>query len=379
MTDLLEQIKVSGLREYGLYPEEMAQKLAACHGARALVVALNNADTEGAALTLLRRDAGKVFAGMKSVAQIIGTECKVLHIPAYADDLFRSLKTEAEADNIELVCGIVDVRADKDCCLTHIVTMVELSDITSGSYVPGVYVSVNGNDIRKINPDTRIGDLLGEHVKGVQTGYEVRTAEALQITVAQANIENGVLRAITDADCMIDLVQKKLLTSRKYSCGKCVFCREGLLQLEAVQKDVTSDKGSWDGLRLSGEIGEAMAFSTACSMGQNAARIALSAMKVYKEEYEEHIRKHRCVADSCIAFRKVYVDPFACTGCAGCRSVCPTGAIDGAVGYIHIIFDHWCTKCGDCIPVCLAQAIRLTTGRIPRLPDRMLRVGRFTE
>lgn len=205
----------------------------------------------------------------------------------------------------------------------------------------------------------------------------IANRQIVELTVGEAGIENGVLNAITDADCVVDLAQKQLLESRKQSCGKCVFCREGILQLEAMQKDVTVGKGVLSALDMTREIGEAMTYSTPCSMGQNASRIALSAVEAFRGEYEEHIKKRKCAADVCAAFRKVYIDPLACTGCAKCQSACPTDAIDGAEGYIHIVFDNWCTKCGKCLESCPENAIHLTTGRVPKLPKKMMRPGRF--
>ena len=378
MMAILERIKAVGLKEYGVYPEDMAEKLAAHHGSDALVVALNNADVEGGALQLLERSAQKVFDGMNLTADIIGTSRKILHIPDYASNLMDTLANAAEANGVELVQGIVNVRACAASCITHIVTMAEIADIAAGTYTEGVYVSVNGGDFAKVSGETKLSALLGNQVKGVKTGYTVRSAKALELTVGEAGIENGVLNAITDADCVVSLVQTQLLACRKQSCGKCVFCREGLLQLEAMQKDVTIGKGRLDELDMTKEIGDAMTFSTPCSMGQNASRIALSAVEAFRGEYEEHIKKRKCAADVCIAFRKVYVDPTACTGCTACQTSCPHDAIDGAKGYIHMVFDNWCDKCGKCIDSCPENAIHLTTGRAPKLPDRMLRVGRFS-
>lgn len=374
---ILEQIKAAGLREYGVYAVDMAEKLAACRGADALVAALNNADVEGAALGLLRDSPEKVFSGMAAAAEILGTGRKVLHIPDYAPDLPGILGDIAAAHGVELVQGIVNVRVCANSCVTHIVTMADIADIAAGTYVPGVYVSVNGGAFAKTAADTKLSALVGGNVKGVKTGYVVRGASALNLTVGEAGIENGILNAITGSECVVDLVQRQLLDCRKQSCGKCVFCREGLLQLEAMQRDVTAGKGRLDELDLTKEIGEAMTFSAPCSMGQNASRIALSAVEAFRGEYEEHIKRRRCPVDVCLAFRKVYVDPVACTGCAVCQESCPTDAIDGAAGYIHVVFDNWCTKCGSCISACPENAIHLTTGSVPRLPDRMLRVGRF--
>lgn len=374
---ILEQIRSFGLKEYGVYPEDMAEKLAARQGADALVAALNNADVEGPALELLRTKPEKVFAGLDVTAEILGTERKVLHIPDYAADLMDTLAESAKVHGVELVQGIVNIRACERCCITHIATMAEIADIAAGTYTDGVYLSVNGGEFAKVPGDTRLSALLGTGVKGVKTGYVVRSPKALELTAAEAGIENGVLSAITEENCVVSLVQEQLLACRKQSCGKCVFCREGLLQLEAMQKDVTVGKGRLDELDMTKEIGDVMIFSTPCSMGQNASRLALSAVDAFRGEYEEHIRKKKCPANVCTAFRKVYVDPAACVGCAKCQVACPTSAIDGAAGYIHMVFDNWCTKCGACIPACPENAIHLTLESVPKLPDRMLRVGRF--
>ena len=43
---ILNEIRAAALKDYGVYAEDLADKLAAHKGADALVVALNNADTE---------------------------------------------------------------------------------------------------------------------------------------------------------------------------------------------------------------------------------------------------------------------------------------------------------------------------------------------
>ena len=60
-----------------------------------------------------------------------------------------------------------------------------------------------------------------------------------------------------------------------------------------------------------------------------------------------------------------------------CMAACPADAMDGAKGYIHVVADFLCTRCGACIPACPESAIVKTAGAAPKLPDRMMRVGRF--
>ena len=51
--------------------------------------------------------------------------------------------------------------------------------------------------------------------------------------------------------------------------------------------------------------------------------------------------------------------------------------IDGKSNYIHMIDDFECTKCGKCIAVCEEKAIIQTSGKLPKLPNRLTKVGRF--
>lgn len=343
----IEKIAALGVQEYGVYPAALADMIEAKKGAEAVVAALNNADVEGVLLQILEKDAAKVFEGMQIAAEAVGTDKKILHIPAYAAALAAKLAPAAAAQGVEIVNDIVNVRACEGSLLCHIVSMAELRDAVFGESTEGIYVSVNGGELKKVPVSTKLKELVGEDVKGVQTGYIIRGKEALDMTVAEAKIENGVLNAITDADCVVAKVDERLMACRKQSCGKCVFCREGLLQLEAMQKDVTVGKGTLTELDMTREIGEAMTFSTPCSMGQKSALMPLSAIEAFKDEYEAHIKKHKCAANVCKAFQKVYVDPIACTGCA------------------------------KCMPACPEKAIHLTTGAVPKLPAKMMRVGRF--
>ena len=377
--ELMMKMSEAALREYGVYPELLSEKIASAKNADAVIAALNNADVTGASLKIFDTASAKVFEGMKLLGTLAGTDNLVLHIPAYAAALATKLADEAEKNGVKIVVGIVNKRAAAASLVTHILSCVDVADINAGCYNNGTYVSVDGGELYKADPATRLCDLLPASVKGVQAGYKVYNADVLGKTIAEVNPENGVINSINADDCVVDLVDKHLVDCRVQSCGKCVFCREGLLQLEAMQKDITVGKGRMDEIDITREIGDAMTYSTPCSMGQMSSLMATSAVDAFAGEYEEHIKKKKCRAEVCKAFQKVYVDPSACIGCEKCAPACPENAIDGAQGYIHVVFDNWCTRCGECISACPEGAIHKTTERTPKLPDRMMRVGRFTK
>ena len=92
---------------------------------------------------------------------------------------------------------------------------------------------------------------------------------------------------------------------------------------------------------------------------------------------DAHIRKKECPAGACSAFTHIYIDSQLCTGCEDCADICPKDCIEGKRGYIHMLDEFDCDKCGKCVEACEERAIILTSGKLPKLPDRLTKVGRF--
>lgn len=344
----------------------------------AAVAALNNADTDQVLLEVLKADPEKVFEGLAIAAYALGTEKKVLYVPEAEAELAESLEETAAKYQTEVKAEFLNIRANKGNALIHIVTAADLADAFADAYTPGVYVSVNGSEVKKVAPDTKIADLVDtEGAKALLLGYRIHRPEDAEMTVAEAGIANGVVRVLTEKDCIVAETEKKLTASRKQSCGKCVFCREGLIQLQYMQKETTEGRGKMEYLDLTKEIGEAMCYSTPCTMGQVSAEIALTATELFGKEYEAHIKKKNCPAGVCSSFVNIYIDPKLCDGCGECMDVCPKDCIEGKAKYIHMIDDFDCTKCGKCIEACPADAIVQTTGKVPKLPNRLTKVGKF--
>jgi NAD-dependent dihydropyrimidine dehydrogenase PreA subunit len=51
-----------------------------------------------------------------------------------------------------------------------------------------------------------------------------------------------------------------------------------------------------------------------------------------------------------------------CILCAGCASVCPTGALE-LVGNRIVYYPEKCVDCGACVKVCPANVITLKKGK----------------
>lgn len=373
---VLARIKESGMKNYGLYQEPLADLMERAKG-HALDAALNNADTDHALLGLLKTDPESVLEGI-CIARIASDAPDAkLYLPEDETELMSSLKETAKKFDVTLESGIVDVRKTEDDLWLHLEAALALTDLFEDKFADEVYVAVNDGNLKKVNRDTKISDLASlDKAKAVWMGYRYYTPEeAAELTAGDAT--TGLVLVLTDKDCIVDRTDSQLVKYRHASCGKCVFCREGLLQLEYEQKEITEGRGKEEYLDLAKEIGEAMEISTLCSVGKESAKAALDATEKFTDEYTQHIKKNVCPAGVCQAFVHIYVDPAKCKGNGDCIDVCPEGSIEGKPRYISMIDEFDCTKCGKCIAACEEGAIVMTAGKLPKLPNRLTRVGRF--
>ncbi len=379
--EALEQIAALSIPEYGIGSEGLSERLrmaAEESGASGVIAALNNADTDYVLLDVLKEEPEKVFQGIAAAAYLSGTEHAALYVPEHAAELAETYRDLAARYQVVIHTGIVDVRAAKGCVLLHLVTAANLADAFSGAYEPGIYVSVNGSPVKKYPPETKISDVADiSGAKGLLLGYQFHMPEDAGLTLADAGIANGVVSVLTEKDCLVAETEKRLLAARAQSCGKCVFCREGLIQLEYMHKEIIEGRGKMDYLELTKEIGRAMCSFASCTMGQVCAQAPLSAAECFAGEYEAHIKKKNCPAGVCTSFINLYIDPQLCDGCGECVDVCPKDCIEGKANYIHMIDDFDCTKCGECIKACPAGAVCETAGKLPKLPNRLTKVGKF--
>lgn len=383
--DIISQLHSANLREVGVYSHSIADTLEKIlsqkdmkHADLKVVGALDNSDMEGAYLEILQTDARKVFEGLKIIGFVMDTSELFLHIPSYAAEIVKQMEPLSHEYGVKINIGMMDVQTKNETVMYHIITLKNICEVIDGTYAEGNYIAVNGEALKKIPNGIMLGDIVVQkNIKAVEVGYKLFTPEILETLVADLVVENGVIRGLQNNECIVQLTTDRLEAYEKASCGKCVFCREGLIQLKGMTKNLTLGRGKNENLSVVKEIAEAMGYSNLCTIGIKSADILLSSISGFRSEFEEHT-KHKCTSGACSAFTSIYIDPKTCTGCEACLDVCPIDCIEGKKGFIHMIDELDCIKCGKCIAVCDDEAIVMSTARIPKLPSRLTKVGRFT-
>ncbi len=170
---------------------------------------------------------------------------------------------------------------------------------------------------------------------------------------------SGGMIVMDDTSCMVDVARYFLEFLKEESCGKCVPCREGIRRMSDILEDICAGRGREGDIEILEKMGTAIADGSLCALGGSAPNPVLSTIRYFRDEYEAHIRDHRCPAGVCKALITYSIDAEQCTGCGVCLKACAVNAITGEKKKPHIIDSEKCTRCGACIQSCKFNAIHV--------------------
>lgn len=242
----------------------------------------------------------------------------------------------------------------------------------------GVIEVEMGTSVRTILDDIADGMRDGKEFKAVQLGGasgSFITAGDLDIRIDYEELKAkgigmgaGGFVIIDDNTCMVDLVRYYMEFIRNESCGKCIPCREGtgrMLEIleSVIRKPLNEESGTtlerFKGVMQLETIASVMKDTSLCGLGQNAPNPFLSALKNFRDEFEEHIFDRKCRANICRGLRTFSIDVEKCTGCTACAAKCPVNAIYGTRLQPFFIVEEKCIGCGICYDICKFSAINV--------------------
>jgi len=122
--------------------------------------------------------------------------------------------------------------------------------------------------------------------------------------------------------CPVDMALSFLNLCRAQTCGKCVPCRIGLTQLSTLITGVLDGNATLETVELIERTAEMIEQSADCAIGIEAARIVLSGVRGFRDDYVEHVVNKRCLGS--------LENPVPCV------ALCPAGVdIPGYIALVH--------------------------------------------
>ncbi|MDJ0634897.1 MAG: NADH-ubiquinone oxidoreductase-F iron-sulfur binding region domain-containing protein [Xenococcaceae cyanobacterium MO_188.B29] len=156
-----------------------------------------------------------------------------------------------------------------------------------------------GISLREIVEEMGGGVPEGE-IKAVQTGGPSGgciPASMLDIPVDYDSLSkigsmmgSGGMVVMDRATSMVEVAQFYMEFCREESCGKCVPCRAGTVQLDALLTKIVNKKATMDDLTKLEALCQMVKDTSLCGLGITAPNPVLSTLRYFKEEYLELIQ-----------------------------------------------------------------------------------------
>ena len=232
-----------------------------------------------------------------------------------------------------------------------------------------------GITLREIVYDIGGGIPDGKRFKAVQTGGPSGGCipESMmdlpvdfdRLTEVGSMMGSGGMIVMDEATCMVDVAKYFMNFLKDESCGKCTSCREGTKRMHEILTEISEGRGKPEHIDLLEELGWVTMEASLCALGGTAPNPALSTIKYFRQEYEEHILNRRCPAKVCRALLHYRILSELCTACGRCAKVCPEKAITGVQktkkekGKPFEIDPVKCTQCGMCLETCKFDAVEV--------------------
>ncbi|MCA1933797.1 MAG: SLBB domain-containing protein, partial [Calditerrivibrio sp.] len=110
---------------------------------------------------------------------------------------------------------------------------------------------------------------------------------------------SGGMIVMDEDTCMVSVAKYFMEFCMTESCGKCVPCRTGTLQIYDILDRISRGEGKEDDIPIMLNLCNLMKKTSLCGLGQSAPNPVLSTFKYFKDEYFEHILHKFCPAGRC--------------------------------------------------------------------------------
>ena len=116
-----------------------------------------------------------------------------------------------------------------------------------------------------------------------------------------AMVGSGGLVVMNRQTCMVGVARFFMEFAQHESCGKCVLCREGTLQLLNMLDDVIEGRATLKTLDIMETLARTIKLGSLCGLGKTAPNTVLSTLTYFRDEFEAHVKDRQCPAGRCKA------------------------------------------------------------------------------
>jgi NADH-quinone oxidoreductase subunit F len=166
-----------------------------------------------------------------------------------------------------------------------------------------------GTPLKTFIYDIGGGGVDGRTIKSMQTGgpsggcipREMFDTAVDYESLAQLGsiMGSGGMVVMDEDNCMVDVARYFVEFTNSESCGKCIPCRVGLNKCLRILNRITAGAGRMQHLETLDELSRYIRDCSLCGLGQTAPNPVLTTMRHFRQEFEDHIVAHRCLAGIC--------------------------------------------------------------------------------
>jgi len=166
-----------------------------------------------------------------------------------------------------------------------------------------------GISLREIVFEVGGGVPEGRRFKAVQTGgpsggcipeeHLDMSVDYESLAEAGSIMGSGGMIVMDDSSCMVDVAKYFMEFCMNESCGKCIPCRSGTVQMYRLLEKISSGAATHRDLEMLEDLCEVVKATSLCGLGQNAPNPVVSTLRYFRDEYVAHIEEKHCPAGVC--------------------------------------------------------------------------------
>ena len=211
-------------------------------------------------------------------------------------------------NNVETLCNIPRILQKGAAWFTQVGTekcpgtmMFSLSGAVNR---PGVYEMPMGVTVRELIEECGGGVPGGRKIKAVFPGgpaFSMVTADQLDLPMdfdslkkAGTGLGSAGVIVVDDSTCMVRQTLKFSNFFKGESCGQCPPCRMGTINLATLMTKIEDGEGTQKDLDSLLQLCGFVKGTGYCTLVTGASVLVQSSLKLFRHEFEEHIRLQRC-------------------------------------------------------------------------------------